>query len=611
MAGKERTEEEQDEQPTCIAATFIDPNEERDPPPPATPVTFPAYGFNTLPEDCRGVPTVDASLQSLFAKVTKPTDLTDRHVQVLGIEPCQSCTLDELLPQVDGVSYLPSPGTGEVVPIIPGEDVMTSEDLRIASRRQTILDEVLAELQLKNDTAYQTLGRKFQYGAQFRRLIHMYKFFDGLESISRYWDSSADDYFETTAELCGGKGVKRLRLDQEADMSIVDSCLASTTESKSTCTDKSSLLPTPAPSPEPNISPSTNDQAPVEAGSGTHMTDAASAVVPELLPRTRAETVSPEPRAQHRYSGRRLHTGREMPDQFRVDTVRAFVEASTMPFQCSVALPRVRPLVQIGTLTIPVGQTAAIYRHPSDKARARLGRLEGPMVAIQVCGETEFEDVVGEPLAAKGRLHHMRELSVLLQIAQERRRSGVEINSGAGKWWTTRRRWGGGPGHEPENKIGSPTGEKSNAKAIRDAHAKQVKAALYERWKDVKCGHGTWPPGTRRQTTLLLGKTLRRRTIKFVFMISSLNHHISIVKLTVHEAYIDKLVSGATLFDSIPGASGPPKPKLQRSQWFDLLDEQQRVEAFRGVWGVMAYLTRDTEASVETCGEPPTDAKGL
>ncbi|KAK0936539.1 hypothetical protein LTR29_011862 [Friedmanniomyces endolithicus] len=271
-----------------IASTFIDPNEERDPPPPATSVTFPAYEFNTLPEDCRGVPTVDASLQSLFAKVTNPTDITDRHVQVLGIGPCQPCTLDELLPRIDEVSYLPSPGTGDLVTAIPGEDVTTSEDLRIASRRQTILDEVLADLQLDNDTAYRILGRKSKYGARFRRFIHMHKFFDGLESMSQYWDSSADNYYEITAELCSGKGVKRLRLDQEADMSIEDSCLASTTESKST--DESSLLPTPAPSPEPKISPSTNDQAPVEAGSGTHMIDAASAVVPELLPRTRAET---------------------------------------------------------------------------------------------------------------------------------------------------------------------------------------------------------------------------------------------------------------------------------------------------------------------------------
>ncbi|KAK0271090.1 hypothetical protein LTR91_000981 [Friedmanniomyces endolithicus] len=608
-----------------IASTFIDPNEERDPPPPATPVTFPAYEFNAIPEDGRGVPAVTAGLQSLFAKVTKPTDLTDRHVQVLGIDSCRPCTLDELLPQVDGVSHLPSPVSGEIITATAGEDGTLSENFGIASRRQTILNEVLEELQLDNDTAYRILGRKSKCGAQFRRFVHMHRFFDGLESMSRYWDSSADDYFEISAELCSGNGVKRLRRDQEADSSILDSPPTTTAEIKSA--DKSPLLPTPAPSPERNSPPPANKQAPAEAESGTQSTDAASAVAPDLLPSTRSETVRPQPHSQHQYRGRRLHTGREMPDQYRIDTVRAFIEASTMPFHCPVALPRVRPFAQIGTLTIPVGQTAAIYRYPRDRSRAREGRLEGPMVAIQVCGETEFEDVVGEPLAAQGRLHHMRELGMLLQIAQERRRSGVEINAGEGKWWTDGRRWGAGPGHEPGNGNRSPTGEKSNAKAIRDAHAKQVKAALYERWKDVKCGHGTWDPKTDyaaigkdpsspydEVSVHLTASTDRIPADSIfpqVFMISSLNHHISIVKFTVHEAYIDHLVSGAPLFDSILGSSDPARPRMQRSQWFDLFDEQQRVEAFRGVWGVVAYLTRDTEASVGTCGEPPTDANGL
>ncbi|TKA43394.1 hypothetical protein B0A54_05876 [Friedmanniomyces endolithicus] len=470
---------------------------------------------------------------------------------------------------------------------------------------QTILNEVLEELQLDNDTAYRILGRKSKCGAQFRRFVHMHRFFDGLESMSRYWDSSADDYFEISAELCSGNGVKRLRRDQEADSSILDSPPTTTAEIKSA--DKSPLLPTPAPSPERNSPPPANKQAPAEAESGTQSTDAASAVAPDLLPSTRSETVRPEPHSQHQYRGRRLHTGREMPDQYRIDTVRAFIEASTMPFHCSVALPRVRPFAQIGTLTIPVGQTAAIYRYPRDRSRAREGRLEGPMVAIQVCGETEFEDVVGEPLAAQGRLHHMRELGVLLQIAQERRRSGVEINAGKGS--------GGRMG--ADGVAGQGTSQATEI-ALRLAR---------RRWKDVKCGHGTWDPKTDYaaigkdpsspydEVSVHLTASTDRipadSIFPHVFMISALNHHISIVKFTVHEAYIDHLVSGAPLFDSILGSSDPARPRMQRSQWFDLFDEQQRVEAFRGVWGVVAYLTRGTEASVGTCGEPPTDANGL
>ncbi len=39
--------------------------------------------------------------------------------------------------------------------------------------------------------------------------------------------------------------------------------------------------------------------------------------------------------------------------------------------------------------------------------------------------------------------------------------------------------------------------------------------------------------------------------------------------------------------------------ELQRSQWFSLLDPDDRVEAFRGLWGVMAWLMRSDQAQLE------------
>lgn len=82
-------------------------------------------------------------------------------------------------------------------------------------------------------------------------------------------------------------------------------------------------------------------------------------------------------------------------------------------------------------------------------------------------------------------------------------------------------------------------------------------------------------------------------------MVSSLNHHISILKLTVHEAYVDFLVSGA-MPNPRPDNARWCRPKLQRSRWLDLFDMEQRVEAFRDLWGVMAYLTREAEAGGKT-----------
>ena len=74
-------------------------------------------------------------------------------------------------------------------------------------------------------------------------------------------------------------------------------------------------------------------------------------------------------------------------------------------------------------------------------------------------------------------------------------------------------------------------------------------------------------------------------------MISSLYHHISIVKLTVHCAYLDFLGSGK-LPRPLPEQNDWCRPILQRSHWHDLFDMEERVLAFRGIWGVMEYLNR-------------------
>lgn len=76
-------------------------------------------------------------------------------------------------------------------------------------------------------------------------------------------------------------------------------------------------------------------------------------------------------------------------------------------------------------------------------------------------------------------------------------------------------------------------------------------------------------------------------------MLSSMYHHVSIVKLKVHVAYVDYLEHGK-LPDPLPADPTWCQPKMQRSQWFNFFDIPQRVEAFKCLWGVMSYLTRST-----------------
>ncbi|KAK5710651.1 hypothetical protein LTR17_018755 [Elasticomyces elasticus] len=591
-----------------FATSYVDPEEERDPPLPATPVTFPAY---------RPVPQHDGlltpSLQSLYAKILKPSDISDQHVQALSIDIAdQHCTLDELLRTPDGQYYLPPVDRPSLHIGLHPDTVLTMDDV-LRERKRSALDERSAELRFDNDTAYRTLSRNLkETGAKPRKLAYMRKFFEGLETMSRYWECGEDNYYEAEA-LCSGKGVKRMRLDKDEVASITHK----TTEALDAVAgapsdDHGAILPTPEPSPEPTSAPTSCEQhaSTGQVSTTQALSSSASSITASLTSATpetdrksplRADTASPEPHSRQRYKGRRTHTGSEMPDQFRINTVRAFVEATAMPFQCTTTPPRVPPLVKFGKLYVPVAQTSAIYRQPTDRTRARQGRLEGPLVAVQVRPKTKFLDEDGEPLEAMVKLDMVREIGGLLQIAQERRRSGREVRSGEGQWWTTKPRWGGGSGYDADTdtdtdgeakatELASIAGEVATDGLVTgdlgvpDKVEKKPKImARALPWKELRCGRGYWDPKIDYGA---IGKD-RTSQSDVVFMVSSLNHHISIVKLTVHDTYIDSLVAGKSLEDR-------PKPTLQRSQWFDLFDPQQRVEALRGIWGVMAYLTRES-----------------
>ncbi|KAK5678812.1 hypothetical protein LTS10_008467 [Elasticomyces elasticus] len=594
-----------------FATSYVDPEEERDPPLPATPVTFPAY---------RPVPQHDGlltpSLQSLYAKILKPSDISDHHVQALGIDIAdQHCTLDELLRAPDGQSYLPPVERTSLHIGLHPDTVLTMDDV-LRERKRSALDERVAELQFDNDTAYRTLSRNLKEGgAKPRKLAYMRKFFEGLETMSRYWECGEDNYYEAES-LCSGKGVKRMRLDKdEFDQAIPKPAAALDAVAGAPADDHGAILPTPEPSPEPTSAPmsckqhTATDQVPTTQAPPS----SASSVTPSPTSATldanherspRADTASPEPRSRQRYKGRRTHTGSEMPDQFRINTVRAFVEAIAMPFQCTTTPPRVPPLVKFGKLHVPVAQTSAIYRQPTDRTRARQGRFEGPLVAVQVRPKTKSQDEAGQPLEAMVRLDMVREIGGLLQIAQERRRSGKEVRSGDGQWWTTKPRWGGGSGYDADTdtdtdgetkatELASIAGEVASGGLVTGdlevPEKVEKKPKIMARalpWKELRCGRGWWDPKIDYGA---IGKD-RTSSTDVVFMVSSLNHHISIVKLTVHDTYTDSLVAGTSL-------EYRPKPTLQRSQWFDLFDQQQRVEAVRGIWGVMAYLTRESGVS--------------
>jgi hypothetical protein len=77
-------------------------------------------------------------------------------------------------------------------------------------------------------------------------------------------------------------------------------------------------------------------------------------------------------------------------------------------------------------------------------------------------------------------------------------------------------------------------------------------------------------------------------------MVSSLNHHISLLRLHVHPLYLQYLTDGILPQDA-PAEADWCSPKLQRTRWFDLFNVSDRTEAMRGIWGIMSYSMRKSE----------------
>jgi len=70
-------------------------------------------------------------------------------------------------------------------------------------------------------------------------------------------------------------------------------------------------------------------------------------------------------------------------------------------------------------------------------------------------------------------------------------------------------------------------------------------------------------------------------------MVSCVNHHISVLRLRVHEKYLDYILKGGN-------SIGEPwfELPMERSRWFDLFNPTDRTEAFIAIWGVMSYMMR-------------------
>ncbi|KAF2195208.1 hypothetical protein K469DRAFT_722485 [Zopfia rhizophila CBS 207.26] len=596
------------------ASVHHDSQKERVPPSRPIPVTFPSL---TPPEpSLKKLPSVwcegdSPGIPPRFLSLKKPSDVSLDTLAALNVSFEPQCDFETLLSSAskDGQQYLP-PKSWLEAPEQSEPEASPSSEPRISllSNGRSAPDRKefytrAKELFFKNEDAFANLTRKANPGQAPLRLAHFRRFWEGLDNMAYYWDTSLDEYLPPKLEdtinsddtipksasendngTANSNGAefnamndeeprKKAKMAAESNESItlsINSLGFGSTPARPTSISSSKALPARAAPPKvPWIaSMEPTSSKPVDLSKGS-------------------------------YRGYRIGNGAEMPDPYRLETVRAFLEPIAWAFGVTFAPHRRPPVLCLERVRFPVRMNAVAWRGPADRMKARQGWLEGPVLGVQCRPETNF-GTNGSP-QAEAALDAVRELGGMLLLAQERAREGkTERKAGEGKWWTTKPRWGGGPGGEVGEATGAsdaPAQETTPKPEEKPARPRLVskdrrRPSPAEIWKVLKPGNPLWDPKIVYEA---IGKD---RSVEWdeVFMVSSLNHHISIVKLRVHLLYMQYLTDGI-LPENMPSDYSWSSPSLQRTRWYDLFNVDDRTEAMRGMWGVMAYLMRSQERS--------------
>ncbi|KAL8787293.1 MAG: hypothetical protein Q9213_002284 [Squamulea squamosa] len=314
------------------------------------------------------------------------------------------------------------------------------------------------------------------------------------------------------------------------------------------------------------------------------------------------------------YTGRRYVAGHEMPPHYRENTVNAFVELCIWPFVCNLQSPRssVNRKLQFRKRYLPVqGVTSSVCRNSTERQKAKGGILQGPLVGVHCRNTTTFRsatDGIGE--GKEELMDLLSEVSAALLVAQKRAREGkVEEKPWENKYWALAERrhlgeLGGGrqdaetntrarreieameSGVEPMEDVEME--KKRDGSNSNDAKRRRIQGPK-QAYLTTKPPESQWEPKMEYRS---IGKEPAAGADN-IYLISSLNHHVSIVNIRIDDRYLEYITHGSPKEDFDPSTEEWWILEVKRSKWFDLFDPQDRGEAMRGIWGVMQWMTRE------------------
>lgn len=347
-------------------------------------------------------------------------------------------------------------------------------------RYTSLVEEILVD----NEDAFRAIARMAPLpGRKSVKITQSRRFFSGLEQIGQYWDSSLDCYIEHPPEIASSPTED----DFPEKMEIGNHSNVEENTKNLALEDKMQI-------------------------DGEHLDPAA--------PKQEADGKGGYSEPRTTYKGRRIGTGREMPEETREETLRGLVEMVAWPFGCQVSIPNLPPRLLIKSLLFPVRQTLTVSRSPQDRQAARKGILEGPILLVQCRGETAFHD---DKEGADSRYQEicdlLRETAAMLLFAQERARDGMtEVKPGDGKWWATEPRWGRtlnpAPGGDTDS-IRDKDDSDDRMASKRSKHERHSlsfrrplaslpkKLTMVEKWNIVQPGPSLWD---RKMRYMQIGK---------------------------------------------------------------------------------------------------------
>jgi hypothetical protein len=482
--------------------------------PPSSPLTSVAPSFGTAAKKPR--------ISAHFLNLKKPSDVTEETLRLLNVTFQPECDFETLLASLsnDAQSYLPPEDWLE-----PPEHIdllmSSGSSIKLLSNGRRVPDQnefyVRArELLFRNGDAFSTLTRKGAKGQAPLRLAHFRKFWEGLDNMAYYWDNSLDEYHsaKSVASSIGGA-----TSSHTSAVSTEQGSLKMPNETKASHAGLGLGSPRDEePRKKPKIEPADNNTGCASTPSndtpnGSRAVHVSSSISSRTLPARTAPTKIPwaaslEANAKSvdlsngYYKGYRIGNGAEMPDQYRIECVRAFVEPIAWAFGVTLSQHRRPPVLELENVRFPVRMSSVAWRGHQDRAKARQGYVQGPLLGIQCRADVDFGST-GD-LHADSVLDNVRELGGLLLLAQERAREGkAEKRTGDGKWWVTKERWGGGPGGEVGEAQGASDGPVNEASVKSqeisgqrnpDGSKARRRPTPAEAWKTLKPGLSLWDP---------------------------------------------------------------------------------------------------------------------